>query len=121
MRIVVSERKDGTKEVMVLKLIGKYVGGPDVSGLDEKLFSAIGERKPCILNLEKCEWLGSSALSILIFHYKKFKEAGLELVLCSITDKIERILIISRLKEVFLCFDSEDEAYRHFCEAQPVA
>jgi anti-anti-sigma factor len=53
-------------------------------------------------------------LSILIHHYKKFRDASGELRLANLTKKIERILVIARLTEVFQTYDSVDEAVASF-------
>lgn len=106
MKVSVSER-DG---VSIVTISGKMMGGPDTGELDEKLYALLGKaNKNAIVDLAGCEWINSSGLSILIHHYKKFKEAGGELRLANLTDKIERIMVISRLTEVFTVYDSLEE------------
>lgn len=113
MKVSVSE-KDG---VNVVAVAGKMMGGPDTGELDEKLYTILGKgNKQAVIDLEKCEWINSSGLSILIHHYKKFNEAGGELRLANLTSKIERILVISRLTEVFKSYDSLKEAIDSFKE-----
>lgn len=107
MKVAVSE-KNG---VSVISVSGKMMGGPDTGELDEKLYSLLGKgQKNAVVDLKNCEWINSSGLSILIHHYKKFKDAGGELRLANLTDKIERIMVISRLTEVFSVHNSLDEA-----------
>lgn len=111
MKVAVEER-DG---VNVVSVSGKMMGGPDTGELDEKLYTILGKgNKQAVIDLAKCEWINSSGLSILIHHYKKFNEAGGELRLANLTSKIERILVISRLTEVFKSYDSLDEAIASF-------
>jgi anti-sigma B factor antagonist len=111
MKIVVTE-KNG---ISVIAISGKILGGPDTGELDEKLYTflAKGVNKACI-DLAQCEWINASGLSILTHHYKKFRDAGGELVLACLKDKIERVLIISRLTEVFRTFDSVEKAVDDF-------
>lgn len=107
MKVSVSE-KDG---VSVVAVSGKMMGGPDTGELDEKLYSLLGKgARNAVVDLGECEWINSSGLSILIHHYKKFREAGGELRLANLTDKIERIMVISRLTEVFSVHDSLEDA-----------
>jgi anti-sigma B factor antagonist len=107
MKVAVSE-KNG---VSVISVSGKMMGGPDTGELDEKLYALLAKgQKSAIVDLQNCEWINSSGLSILIHHYKKFKDAGGELRLANLTDKIERIMVISRLTEVFSVHDSLDDA-----------
>ncbi|MFH2056969.1 MAG: STAS domain-containing protein [bacterium] len=111
MKVSVSEQ-DG---VNVVAVSGKMMGGPDTGELDEKLYTILGRgHKQAVIDLEKCEWINSSGLSILIHHYKKFNESGGDLRLANLTSKIERILVISRLTEVFKSYDSLDEAIASF-------
>lgn len=111
MKVNVSER-DG---VQVIAVSGKLMGGPDTGELDEKLYSLLGKgSKKAVVDLAQCEWINSSGLSILIHHYKKFRDAAGELKLANLTTKIERILVIARLTEVFQVFDSVDEAVASF-------
>jgi len=101
--------------IQVVEIKGQLMGGPDTGELDEKLYAIIGkEAKKAIVDLKECDWINSSGLSILIHHYKKFKDAGGELKLANLTNKVERILVISRLTEVFDVKDSIDEALDAF-------
>lgn len=97
--------------ISVVGVSGKMMGGPDTGELDAQLYSLLGKgAKAAVVDLKNCEWINSSGLSILIHHYKKFKDAGGELYLANLTDKIERIMVISRLTEVFTVFDSLEDA-----------
>ncbi len=107
MKVAVTE-KNG---ISIVSVSGKMMGGPDTGELDEKLYSLLAKgNKNAVVDLLNCEWINSSGLSILIHHYKKFKDAGGELRLANLTDKIERIMVISRLTEVFSVHDTLDEA-----------
>jgi anti-sigma B factor antagonist len=111
MKVSVDQKDD----IQVVSVSGKMMGGPDTGELDEKLYSILGKgHKQAVINLENCDWINSSGLSILIHHYKKFRDAGGELRLANLTNKIERILVISRLTEVFNTYDSVDEAVASF-------
>ncbi len=93
--------------VAIITISGKMVGGPDTGELDEKLYALLGRGvKLAVIDLTRCEWINSSGLSILIFHYKKFRDVGGELALASLDGKVYRIMIISRLTEVFRVFNS---------------
>jgi len=104
--------KDG---VWVVEVKGQLMGGPDTGELDEKLYAIIGKgNKKAVVDLAKCDWINSSGLSILIHHYKKFKSDDGELKLANLTNKVERILVIARLTEVFDVKDSVEEAKKAF-------
>ncbi len=99
--------------VAIIAIQGKVMGGPDTGELDEKLYAREGKcAKMAIVDLAQCEWINSSGLSILLHHYKKFRDGGGELKLANLTDKIERIMVISRLTAVFKVYDSVDAALK---------
>jgi len=101
--------------VWVVEVKGQLMGGPDTGELDEKLYAIIGKgHKKAVVDLAQCDWINSSGLSILIHHYKKFRDEGGELKLANLTNKVERILVIARPTEVFDVKDSVDEALKAF-------
>jgi anti-sigma B factor antagonist len=109
MKVTVTEQNN----IAVIAIQGKMMGGPDTGELDEKLYAMLGKgNKTTIVDLAGCEWINSSGLSILIHHYKKYRDAGGELKLANLTDKIERIMVISRLTEVFKVYDTLEAALK---------
>ncbi len=104
--------KDG---IAILEPKGKMMGGSDTGELDEKLYALLGKgSKKVILDLGETDWINSSGLSILIHHWKKFNDSGGHLRLANLTQKIEKILVISKLTTVFETHDSLDEAIASF-------
>jgi len=104
--------KDG---ISVVEVKGQMMGGPDTGELDEKLYAIVGKgNKQAIVDLAGCDWINSSGLSILIHHYKKFKDAGGELKLANLTKKVERVMVIARLTEIFDAQDSIEDAIAAF-------
>jgi len=100
--------KDG---VEVVEPRGKFLGGADTGDLDEKLYALLGRGVTnVVIDLASTDWMNSSGLAILLHHYKKFRDRSGHLVLANLTDKIEKVLVISRLTSVFETFDSLDEA-----------
>ena len=111
---VKSWEKDG---IAVLQPKGKLMGGSDTGELDEKLYALLGQgRKQVVLDLGETDWINSSGLSILIHHWKKYNDVGGHLRLANLTNKIEKILVISKLTSVFDTHDTLDEAIASFKE-----
>jgi anti-sigma B factor antagonist len=107
-----SYEKDG---IQIIEVKGQMMGGPDTGALDEKLYSIIGRgNKKAVIDLAGCDWINSSGLSILIHHYKKFKDEGGELKLANLTKKVEKVMVIARLTEVFDTHESVEEAVSAF-------
>jgi anti-sigma B factor antagonist len=68
-------------------------------------------RRPCFT--AKTEWMNSVGLGMLIAALTTVKNGGGRLVLAKI-DKIEQILIITRLISVFEHYDSREAAISSF-------
>jgi anti-anti-sigma factor len=101
--------------VEVVEPRGKLLGGEDTGELDQRHYSLLGrDVTSVVVDLVHTDWMNSSGLAILLHHYKKFRDKGGNLVLANLTNKIERILVISRLALVFQSFDSVDEAVGSF-------
>ena len=104
--------KDG---VDVIEIKGKIMGGDDFIELDDKLYSLIGRgRVKAVIDLSGCAWINSTGLGRLIHHSTSFKDAKGELKLANLTEKIDKIITITRLTEVFAVADSFEEAIANF-------
>ncbi len=111
MTIQISVKKDGKKEVAIVEVLGQLMSGPDTGELDEALYQILDQGRSCIIDLKDCDWINSSGNCILIHHYKKFHEAGRTLTLCGLTERVNRIMVMSRLSEVFEISNDVDEAF----------
>jgi anti-sigma B factor antagonist len=104
--------KDG---VDVIEIKGKIMGGDDFSDLDDKLYALIGRgRTKAVIDLSKCPWINSTGLGRLIHHSTSFRDVKGELKLACLTEKIDRIITITRLTEVFDVADTVEEAIGNF-------
>jgi len=104
--------KDG---ITVLEPRGKMMGGSDTGEMDEKLYTLLGKgSKNVVIDLGQTDWINSSGLSILIHHWKKFNDEGGHLRLANLTQKIEKILVISKLTSVFETYETLDDAIASF-------
>jgi len=104
--------KDG---IDVIEVKGKILGGDDFAPLDDKLFALIGKgHNKAVLDLSGCDWINSTGLGRLIHHSTTFKQMNGELRLANLTEKIDKIITITRLSEMFDVSDSVDEAIKKF-------
>lgn len=104
--------KDG---IDVIEVKGKIMGGDDFVPLDDKLFALIGKgRNKVVLDLSGCDWINSTGLGRLIHHSATFKQVNGELKLAKLTEKIDKIITITRLSEMFDVSDSVEEAIKKF-------
>ena len=98
-------------EVVVLHLKGKLMGGPESTEVTEELKSqvAIGVKK-FVIDLGDVEWMNSSGLGLLIGGLTTIRNAGGSLYLARVTEKIESLLVITKLSSVFDSAGTVEEA-----------
>lgn len=102
---------------VILTFKGNLMGGPDVEQFRELLHGFIEkDKKNVIADLGKVKFMNSSGLGILIGGLTTMKNAGGELVICQADKKIESLLVVTQLINVFNHFRSVDDAVKHFEE-----
>jgi anti-sigma B factor antagonist len=102
-------------EVVVLELSGKIMGGPDASLLNDKLHELIDKGKVKIIaDLASVNWMNSSGLGILIGGLTTMRNSGGDLKLANVTDRIQNLLMITKLLTVFDAHDSLEKAIASF-------
>jgi anti-sigma B factor antagonist len=100
---------------IVIEFKGNVMGGPDAVSLNEKLHELIDEgKKNVVVDLSKVKFMNSSGLGMLIGALTTMRNAGGDLRIANATDKIESLLVITKLITVFQHFRSVDEAVESF-------
>ena len=100
---------------VILELNGKLTGGPESETFRNIFKTLIDEdKKNVIVNLRKVDWINSTGLGILISGYTSLRNAGGDLVLCNVGDRIDSILYVTKLNLLFQAFESEEAASQHF-------
>lgn len=101
--------------VVILGLSGKIMGGPDATLLNDKLHELIETGKTNIIaDLGGVNWMNSSGLGILIGGLTTMRNSGGDLKLANITDRIQSLLMITKLLTVFETFETVDKAIESF-------
>lgn len=100
---------------IVLDFKGNVMGGPDAVSLNEQLHQLIDEgKKNVVADLGKVKFMNSSGLGMLIGALTTMRNAGGDLRIANASDKIESLLMITKLITVFQNFRSVDEAVESF-------
>ncbi len=100
---------------VVIEFKGNVMGGPDAVSLNEKIHELIdNNRTNLVVDLSKVKFMNSSGLGMLIGALTTMRKAGGDLRIANATDKIESLLIITKLITVFKHFKSVDEAIESF-------
>jgi anti-sigma B factor antagonist len=111
--MTIKEKEVG--EVVVLELSGKIMGGPDASLLNDKLHELIEKGKTQIIaDLGSVNWMNSSGLGILIGGLTTMRNNGGDLKLANVTDRIQSLLMITKLLTVFDAHDTLEKAVASF-------
>ena len=67
-----------------------------------------------LLNLARVGYIDSSGIGELIANYTTISRQGGQLKLLNLTDRIQNLLVITKLLTVFDAFDNEAEALKSF-------
>lgn len=102
---------------VVIEFKGNVMGGPDAVSLNEKLHELIdADKTNVVVDLGKVKFMNSSGLGMLIGGLTTMRKAGGDLRIANATDKIESLLIVTKLITVFKHFDSVDKAVESYNE-----
>lgn len=93
------------------------MGGPDGAKLHDTLHDLKENgKKNVVIDLSKTKFMNSSGLGMLISGMTTMRNAGGDLRLANVADRIQSLLVITKLITVFKHFDSVDEAVSSYDE-----
>lgn len=100
---------------VVIELKGDVMGGDDTKHFNELLHKLIDEgKKNVVVDLGSVKFMNSSGLGMLIGGLTTMKKSDGQLKLANVTEKIESLLIITKLITIFESHESVDEAVNSF-------
>ena len=101
--------------IVIISLIGKIMGGPEATEINDKFNELIDERKyKVIVDLMNVEWMNSSGLGILIGAASVLSNNNAELRLINVSERIKNLLKITKLSGIFITNNSLEEAISSF-------
>ncbi|MDZ7262957.1 MAG: STAS domain-containing protein [candidate division KSB1 bacterium] len=101
--------------VVVLELAGKVMGGPDANLLNEKLHQLVDKGKTKVVaDLANVSWMNSSGLGILIGGLTTMRHNQGDLKLANVTERIQSLLIITKLITIFETFEKLEDAINSY-------
>nr|BCX00260.1 MAG: anti-sigma-B factor antagonist [Bacteroidota bacterium] len=96
---------------VVIQLKGDVLGGPDGAKLLEKLHELRNQgKKNIVVDLGKVRFMNSSGLGMLIAALTTMRNAGGDLKIARAADRIQSLLIVTKLITVFEHYESVEEA-----------
>jgi anti-sigma B factor antagonist len=104
-----------TYNAAVIEVKGKLIGGPLSEEIGQKLHNLIDKgQKNVVVDLGGVNYISSSGLGILISGLASVKKNGGDLKLANISDKIEGLLSITKLNQIFEQFDTVEKAAKSY-------
>lgn len=89
-------------DALVINLKGKVMGGPESVDFQNLLKNTVADgKKKVVIDLGEVEWMNSSGIGLLVSAYTTVKNSGGELKIARATEKIESLLVITKLNSVF--------------------
>lgn len=108
----------GTREVShvtILDLSGRIVLGDEIDDLRSAIRNLIDEgKKKIILNLAEIDYIDSSGVGALVGGYTAVRNAGGELKLLNLSQKVHDVLHVTKLYTVFDIREDEFQAVKSF-------
>lgn len=98
-------------DILILQIKGDLVGDDIGPRLVEVVSDAVNEKiRTCIIDLKEVRYISSSGIGVLITMLTKMRNVGGEVYLTSPSEHVKKLLIITKLNNIFTVYDSVDEA-----------
>jgi anti-sigma B factor antagonist len=109
----VTERQAG--DVTILDMSGAVRMGQGSIALRDSIRRLVdNDRKKILLNLAGVNYVDSSGIGELIANYTTLSKVGGQLKLLNLTDRIQNLLVITKLLTVFDVYEAEADALNSF-------
>lgn len=108
-----SSRKVG--DVLVMDLKGNLEGGPEFLKIKDEIKRLLeaGERK-ILFNMDGVGFCNSTGVGIIVTLYTSIKNADGQMKICNANQKVSRVMMITKLLQVFDSYYEEKEALEAF-------
>jgi anti-sigma B factor antagonist len=101
--------------ITILDIHGRIVLGEEIGDLRDAVRALVAEgKKKIILNLADVDYMDSSGVGELVGSFTTVRNAGGELKLLNLTQKVHDVLHVTKLYTVFDIRDDEFTAVRSF-------
>jgi anti-anti-sigma factor len=104
--VTTKDLQPGRRDIQIEGELDLAVAGQ----LDEVLTAAVEECNCVLVGLERCAFIDSSGIAVILRAYNRMRENGNRLAVYGPTDQVERILSMTGLTANGLVFHSAEEA-----------
>lgn len=102
-------------EAVVIEVKGNMMGGAEAGEFSETIKKLLTEgKKRIVVDLSDVKFMNSSGLGMLISGLTSVKNAEGQLKLACITEKIESLLMVTKLITIFETYDSVEDSLKSF-------
>ncbi len=102
-------------EAVVIELKGNVMGGPETQEFGELIHKLLDEgKKNIVVDLSGVKFMNSSGLGMLISGYTSVKNSDGKFAIAGATEKINSLLVITKLITIFDSYKTVDEAVESF-------
>lgn len=107
-RFNVTERdlQPGCRDIQIQGELDLAVAGQ----LDEVLAAAVEQCSQVLIGLERCDFIDSSGIAVILRAHNRMEEEGNRLVVYAPTDQVLRVLSMTGLTQNSLVFSTAEEA-----------
>jgi len=105
-KITEKDLHPGCRDIQVEGELDLAVAGQ----LDEVLTTAVSECSRVLVGLERCAFIDSSGIAVILRAHSRMEEEGNRLAVYAPTDQVQRVLSMTGLTSNGLVFDSAEEA-----------
>ncbi len=100
--------------VVVVDCSGRLVFGEEAALLRDTVKQVLHENKHIVLNLGGVSYIDSGGLGTLVSLYTSARNAGGNIKLANLTQRVGDLLQITKLLTVFETYDGEEKAVRSY-------
>ena len=103
--------------VEIISVTGRLISKMDSENLISTVNDLVANEKTTILlDLSSLNYMNSTGLNILLGMFTATRNAGGDMCLCNVCEKVEELLVMTKLNSVFTIYKSMDEALSAFSE-----
>jgi len=97
--------------ITILKLEGEIIEKGQTTGLMEQIDTLLSSgKKNIVLDLGGLRYMNSSGLNVLVNILTKARNAGGDVSVCHLSEKIKSLLVVTRLDTIFHIVQTVEEA-----------
>jgi anti-sigma B factor antagonist len=111
-----SSRREG--DVVVFDLKGGLEGGPDSYEIKQAVTDMLGQGdRKFLINLDDVDFVNSTGIGIIASVFSTISNAKGVMKICNANEKVSRVMMITKLLEVFDSHRHEEDALKAFQSA----